>query len=61
MQKRVLGEMEQSMTNAALPDSALTPDDIRTVSPALASYTQNSIGEDPLETSRPVAARLQLA
>jgi len=34
------------MTTPSLPHSALTPDDIRAVSPALASYTQQSIGED---------------
>ena len=33
------------MTEPALPHSALTPDDIQAVSPALASYTQKSIGE----------------
>ncbi|MBV8811180.1 MAG: carboxymuconolactone decarboxylase family protein [Acidobacteriaceae bacterium] len=34
------------MTNSNLPHSALTPDDIRAVSPALAHYTQTSISED---------------
>ena len=34
------------MTEHSLPHSALTPDDIHAVSPALASYTQKSIGED---------------
>lgn len=34
------------MTKPSIPHSALTPDDIQSVSPALASYTQKSIGED---------------
>ena len=34
------------MTNTNMPHSALTLDDIRAVSPALASYTQKSISED---------------
>ena len=34
------------MTTSNHFHSALTPDDIRAVSPALASYTQHSIGED---------------
>jgi len=34
------------MTKSNLPQSALTPDDIRAVSPALANYTQKSISED---------------
>lgn len=34
------------MTKPSVPHSALTPDDIQSVSPALASYTQRSIGED---------------
>jgi 4-carboxymuconolactone decarboxylase len=34
------------MTTPSIPHSALTPDDIQAVSPALASYTQKSIGED---------------
>ncbi|MBV9499508.1 MAG: carboxymuconolactone decarboxylase family protein [Acidobacteriaceae bacterium] len=34
------------MTNSNLPHSALTPDHIRAVSPALAHYTQTSISED---------------
>lgn len=34
------------MTTPSKPHSALTPDDIRAVSPALASYTQKSISED---------------
>lgn len=34
------------MTKPSVPHSALTPDDIQSVSPALASYTQQSTGED---------------
>jgi len=34
------------MTNRTAPRSALTPEDIQAVSPALASYTQKSISED---------------
>ena len=34
------------MTNPTAPRSALTPEDIQAVSPALASYTQMSISED---------------
>jgi 4-carboxymuconolactone decarboxylase len=34
------------MTKSSIPHSALTPDDIQAVSPALANYTQRSIGED---------------
>ena len=34
------------MTNRTAPRSALTPEDIQAVSPALASYTQMSISED---------------
>jgi len=34
------------MTKPSVPHSALTPDDIQSISPALASYTQRSIGED---------------
>lgn len=34
------------MTHVALPHSALTPDDIRAVSPALSSHAEKSIDED---------------
>jgi len=34
------------MTTPSIPQSALTPDNIRAVSPALANYTQKSISED---------------
>src|SRR5438477_2294457 len=40
------GNGAYAMTKSSIPHSALTPDDIQAVSPALANYTQRSIGED---------------